>query len=1544
MSKIGDGADAGVDKAVNATKRFEAQLKRLNLELESGGRNTAAYIEGRAKMAGADTTALAPLLAQYDQIKAKQALANAEFVKSGKVMTDYGMGVKATSAALRQVPAQFTDIIVSLQGGQAPLTVLLQQGGQLKDVFGGVGNAFKALSGYVFGLINPVTIAIGAVATLGAAYYKGAGEAEAYNKALITTGNAAGVTAGQLSGMAKAVSQATGGTIGAAAEALANIAGTAGIAAGQFERVSAVAVQMQKLTGVAVSETVKQFAELGKEPVKASEKLNETTHYLTAAVYEQIKALEDQGRTLEAGALAQTAYASAMESRIPALTENLGYVQRAWNGITGAAKGAWDAMLNVGRPTADVDVIGALKAKIADTQKNLAYNPKLYGADLKNMQAELVVLERMAASKGAMAAYDADRIKRDEASIKLSKEAEKYASNEVKMAREIAKANADFASSNKSDKDIENYGARLRGIANAYKDIGTAAKAAKAYQVPEYDKLIAAMDKANTQAQQEIATGEALSKSEKYRIDTLYGLVAAYNAKKISATQLAQAESYLDKVTREMASAEQSIAESKALAEAQKAIAKARTDAIQSHAKEIESLNEKAQKLEDEVAMYGMSKEAIEELTTARMLDQIEVLRGFDNSAEEIARIEQVIEARKRLAAAGTAKDNKDAAAKAAKDAAEEWKKASEKIEQDITDALMRGFESGKGFAEVLRDTIENTFKTMVIRPVIQATVQGGLNAVGLGSAQGGGTINGIGGAINTANSMNSIYAAGSQFLYGSSVGASAASLAAGNMAGMVGGDALGTMIAANGSWAGVSAGTAAGTAAAGTAATGAGAASSLAAAGPYVAAAIAAYMIADSLFGSKGGPKSDSSYNMGGFGDASATGLAGTYATGVEDAWKTLAKELEITTALKVGALTSIDTQGDAKTILRANATVDGVGVYDRATRMGTAENVGRSQEELQAAMAEETTRILFAALKASDLPEQYKTYLNTIGDSVADMTEAMTIVAVVDDFNDALQSLPFENLKTLSFEAAKGLIEVAGGMDVLGANLGTYYTNFYSAEEQRLQTIKTINAATAGSGLDAATATRDQFRQIVEAQDLTTESGRATYAALLGVSGAFAGITQSADDLAKAASDAAEKLAEAARKIQEDRLKTNLDLATTAASDAYSAIERAVSAQRDAITSAYESQSERIQASLDSVSESVGKLKSLSDSLKSTLDGMRVAGSDSVYRAAAQAQISAALATARAGGGLPLDGQLESALRTVGQPSEKLFGSFEDYARDFYKTANDISALGDLTGVQLSAEEATQAILKSQLSAMEDGFKSQTKALDDILENAKKQLDAANGLDTSVLSLADALAGFSAAIQALAAERAAQDLPTSGAGADYFTSNPDVKAAYAQNTYGLNAAEYANVHYGLYGKDEGRASPIAPPAATAKSYFELYPDVAAAFKANNYGMDQITYSARHFANFGKAEGRVFPGFAVGTNYVPSDMIAQIHEGEAIVPKAYNPAAGGRDDTAAALRALADRLDRIEANTRATAGHTAGTDRKLARVIPGNAMITEAA
>lgn len=141
-----------------------------------------------------------------------------------------GMTAKQTAANLRMVPAQMTDIVVSLASGQAPLTVLLQQGGQLKDMFGGIGPAARALGGYITGLINPFSIAAVAVGALSVAYYKGSEEQDAYNKSLILTGNLIGKTSSQLADMADRVSTAANTTTASAARVISDLVASGKVA------------------------------------------------------------------------------------------------------------------------------------------------------------------------------------------------------------------------------------------------------------------------------------------------------------------------------------------------------------------------------------------------------------------------------------------------------------------------------------------------------------------------------------------------------------------------------------------------------------------------------------------------------------------------------------------------------------------------------------------------------------------------------------------------------------------------------------------------------------------------------------------------------------------------------------------------------------------------------------------------------------------------------------------------------------------------------------------------------------------------------------------------------------------------------------------------------------------------------------------------------------------------------------------------------------------------------------------------------------------
>ena len=118
----------------------------------------------------------------------------------------------------------------------------------------------------------------------------------------------------------------------------------------------------------------------------------------------------------------------------------------------------------------------------------------------------------------------------------------------------------------------------------------------------------------------------------------------------------------------------------------------------------ISAIQDQAIALEDQNEVYGMSQDAIEQLAVARLQDQIAILEGFDGSEKQIELIEAEIEARQRLIAAMQGRDRLEAQAEArraaeaaAKETEKEWARTAERIEQDLTDALMRGFESGAG-------------------------------------------------------------------------------------------------------------------------------------------------------------------------------------------------------------------------------------------------------------------------------------------------------------------------------------------------------------------------------------------------------------------------------------------------------------------------------------------------------------------------------------------------------------------------------------------------------------------------------------------------------------------------------------------------------------------------------------------------------------------------------------------------------------------------------------------------------------------------------
>jgi phage-related minor tail protein len=367
----------------------------------------------------------------FDEFNAKLQEQRQRLGGTTDAMRVAGITAGQYQQAMRQLPMQITDITTSLASGMPVWLVAVQQGGQIRDSFGGWANAGRAL----VSTINPLTLAIASVtAAIGAtviAAVQGAAETYEYEKAIALTGNSAGVTSDQLAAMARQI-DGVSGTQRQAAAALAEVTAAGKFTADQIQLIATTAVVMENSIGRAVGATVDEFKRLAEEPAEASAKLNEQYNYLTVAVYEQIAALEAQGDQAGAAQVAMEALAEAMQSRAADIAGNLGLVESAWQAVKNVAAEAWDAMLDIGRAdtledklaevarqrqTAMFGVRGdrvgagvdpALEARLAAEEQGLREQIRLRDEQAKQ-QAETAAAEReaIAQSKERTKAADA---------------------------------------------------------------------------------------------------------------------------------------------------------------------------------------------------------------------------------------------------------------------------------------------------------------------------------------------------------------------------------------------------------------------------------------------------------------------------------------------------------------------------------------------------------------------------------------------------------------------------------------------------------------------------------------------------------------------------------------------------------------------------------------------------------------------------------------------------------------------------------------------------------------------------------------------------------------------------------------------------------------------------------------------------------------------------------------------------------------------------------------------------------------------------------
>lgn len=337
-----------------------------------------------------------------------------------------GVSLGQYNAALRTLPAQYTDIVTQIAGGQNLGLILLQQGGQIKDSFGGVQNALRGVTQSAAAFINPMALTAAALAATAVAAYQGAQEVTGYNAALISSGNSAGVTSEALADLAAQFDNMEGVTTGKAADALMQVAATGAFTADQMRLVAQAALEWNVATGAAVEDTVKEFTKLAEDPVKAIIELNTKMGFLTDSQVRSIEILVEQGKHTEAVTEAIRLQAEMLSDRSSKMVENLGGLERSWRAVKNTVLEVWDAMKSVGRDDTATEQIRRLQTNIAGLKAGSGVYQGLSEANktrlIKQFQDQVEALKKAsdkALAGNATAGQSAEQRRAIEANAKL---------------------------------------------------------------------------------------------------------------------------------------------------------------------------------------------------------------------------------------------------------------------------------------------------------------------------------------------------------------------------------------------------------------------------------------------------------------------------------------------------------------------------------------------------------------------------------------------------------------------------------------------------------------------------------------------------------------------------------------------------------------------------------------------------------------------------------------------------------------------------------------------------------------------------------------------------------------------------------------------------------------------------------------------------------------------------------------------------------------------------------------------------------------------
>ncbi|UJD06101.1 tape measure protein [Klebsiella phage PWKp20] len=317
-------------KATNAGRDFVASLKQ---QADSIGKTRAELLEMKAAQLGVSTEA-APFINALKQ--QEQALK-----KQQNAMGLAGISAGQYKMAMRQLPAQITDVVTSLASGMPVWLVAIQQGGQIKDSFGGIGNTFKVLLSY----INPLTVgavALGvALAAIAKAGYDSWKSQRDLANALVLTGGYAATTTGQITSLTDEINKTSSATVGSIQAIATSLAQSGKYSINQIKAITKTTAEWAAQTGESEKTITGYFDSIAKDPVKGLADLNDQFNFLKEGQLTYIESLRKTKGETAAAEAATKLFADTMDKRLKDIADSATPLETMWTDIKKWAADSW---------------------------------------------------------------------------------------------------------------------------------------------------------------------------------------------------------------------------------------------------------------------------------------------------------------------------------------------------------------------------------------------------------------------------------------------------------------------------------------------------------------------------------------------------------------------------------------------------------------------------------------------------------------------------------------------------------------------------------------------------------------------------------------------------------------------------------------------------------------------------------------------------------------------------------------------------------------------------------------------------------------------------------------------------------------------------------------------------------------------------------------------------------------------------------------------------------------------------------------------------